>query len=90
MVIQDSNNSNSQQSIPYLGSLSALAARSFASTSELVDAILSLISDQLGLRTSFLTNITVTENRNRVVAAYNRPGGCGIVADSDLPLEDTF
>lgn len=90
MAMPSSNDSNTRQSIPYLSPLSALAARSYESTNELVDAVLSLVSDQLGLRTSFLTNITVTENRNRVVAAYNRPGGCGIMADSDLPLADTF
>lgn len=73
-----------------LGSLSALAARSYGSTSELVEAILSFITDQLGLRTSFLTHITATENRNHVIAAHNRPGGSGILADIDLPLEDTF
>lgn len=73
-----------------LGSLSALAARSFASTTELVDAILSFITGQLGLRTSFLTHITAGENRNHVIAAHNRPGGSNIPANTDLPLEDTF
>ncbi len=73
-----------------LGSLSALAARSYASTTELVEAILSFITEQLGLRTSFLTHITAGENRNHVIAAHNRPGGSGISANIELPLEDTF
>ena len=76
--------------LPYLGSLSHLAARSFSSTDALVDAVLSLIAVQLGLRTSFLTHITLAEKRNHVIAVYNQPGGCDIVADTDIPLEDTF
>ncbi len=73
-----------------LGSLSALAARSYGSTTELVDAILSFITDQLGLRTSFLTHITAADNRNHIIAAYNRLGGSEIPANIELPLEDTF
>lgn len=73
-----------------LGSLSALAARSYRSTTELVDAILSFITDQLGLRTSFLTHVTATDNRNHIIASHNRPGGSEIPANIELPLEDTF
>lgn len=75
---------------PYLGSLSALSAKSFPSTDAFVEAILALVSDQLGLRTSFLTHITPEENRNYIVAVHNDPDGCGLVAGSELPLEDTF
>ncbi len=90
MSAHDALRSQPQTPLPYLGSLSQLAARSFSSTEELVDAILSLIAVQLGLRTSFLTHITVTDNRNHVIAAYNQPGGCDVLADTELPLEDTF
>lgn len=76
--------------LPYLDSLSAFAANSFESTDALVNAVLALVSDQLGLRTSFLTHITSGENRNHVVAAYNQPDGCDVDAGIDLPLEDTF
>lgn len=75
---------------PYLDSLSALSAKSFPSTDALIEAILTLITEQLGLRTSFLTRITPGENRNHVVAAYNQPDGCEMVANIDLALEDTF
>lgn len=76
--------------LPYLDSLSAFAANSFESTDALIDAVLALISNQLGLRTSFLTHITPGENRNHVIAAYNQADGCDLVAGIDLPLEDTF
>ncbi len=74
----------------YIGSLSALSAKSFPSTEALIEAILALITDQLGLRTSFLTQITPADNRSHVVAAYNQPDGCDLPAGVDLPLEDTF
>lgn len=77
-------------SAPYLGPLSALAARSFVSTDALIEAILALVSDQLKLRTSFLTHITPSENRNHIIASFNRPDGCAITANTDLPLDDTF
>lgn len=75
---------------PYLDSLSALSAKGFSSTDALIEAILILITEQLGLRTSFLTQIALEENRNHVVAAHNQPGGCDIPAGIELPLEDTF
>lgn len=90
MSRHDTPQPHAQPSLPYLGSLSQLAARSFASTDALVEAILSLIAAQLGLRTSFLTHITSADNRNYVSAAYNHPGGSNIAADTELPLEDTF
>lgn len=76
--------------LPYLHPLSALAATSFPSTAALIDAILALITEQLGLRTSFLTQITPAANCNHVLAVYNQPHGCDLVAGIDLPLEDTF
>lgn len=75
---------------PALDSISILAARSFPSTDALIEAMLVLITDQLGLRTSFLTRITPRENRNHVIAAYSQPDGCGLESGIDLPLEDTF
>jgi hypothetical protein len=75
---------------PALDSLSTLAARSFPSTDALIAAVLVLITEQLGLRTSFLTHITPSENRNHVIAAYNQPDGCDLERGIDLPLEDTF
>lgn len=74
----------------HLNSLSALSAKSFPSTEALIEAILTLNSEQLGLRTSFLTHITVGDNINRIVAVHNQPGGCDLDANIDVPLEDTF
>ena len=73
-----------------LGGLAALAARGFGSTAEATQALLATIVAQLGLRTSFLTQITAGEGRNRVVAAHNGPGGCAIAPGAGLPLDDTF
>jgi len=70
--------------------LAALAARSFPSTAEATQAVLATISAQLGLRTTFLTRITAQDGRNRILAAHNEPGGSGILAGADLPLDETF
>jgi hypothetical protein len=90
MSVLNTNQPARNAQSPYLDSLSALSATSFPSTNALIDAILRLITEQIGLRTSFLTHITPGENRNHVVAAYNQPDGCDLAADTDLPLEDTF
>ncbi len=74
----------------YLGGVSSLAARSFPSTAEATQVLLETIIEQTGLRTSFLTQITAHEQRNHVLAASNRPGGCDIRAGVVLPLQDTF
>ena len=74
----------------FLGGLSELAARSFASTEEAMAAILRLIIEQFGMRTSFLTRITRELGRSEVLAAHNRPGGCDIAPGSLLELPLTF
>ena len=74
----------------YLGGLSELAGRSFDSAQEAREALLRLISEQLGMRSAFLTRITSGENRNEVVASHNAPGGCGIPIGAVLPLSGTF
>lgn len=76
--------------MPYLRSLSTLTARSFNSTAEATQAVLETIVEQLGLRSSLLTRFAPAEGRNRVLAAYNQPGGCDIPAGAELPLDDTF
>ncbi len=75
---------------PYLGGLSELAGRSFASTEEATEAVLRLLSEQLGMRTSFLTRIAPEEDRNEVLAVHNEPDGCAIPAGAVLPLSGTF
>ncbi len=74
----------------FLGGLSELAARSFVSTEEAMAAILLLIVDQFGMRTSFLTRITRELGRSEVLAALNRPGGCDVAPGSLLELPLTF
>lgn len=74
----------------YLSSLSALAGQSFASTQEAVEAILKLVVDELGLRSSFLTRIDQEECQNEVVMAANLAGGSDIRAGVALELPQTF
>ncbi len=79
------------ESLPaYLGRLSELAGRSFDSVEESTQALLKVISEQLGMRSAFLTHITPESNRNEVVASHNAPDGCGIPAGAVLPLSGTF
>lgn len=73
-----------------LHELAALAAHSFGSTAESIQALLKTIASQLGLRTSFLTEITPATGRNHILAAYDAPGGSGILAGTDLHLGDTY
>lgn len=82
---------NGQSTITtYLGGLSALAVQSFASTQAAFEATLQLISQQLGLRTSYLTKITVEQQLSHVLAAYNAPGGCDVATGALLALPETF
>lgn len=74
----------------YLGGLSELAGRSFDSVEEEREALLQLLSEQLGMRSAFLTRITPEENLNEVVASHNAPDGCGIPVGAVLPLSGTF
>ena len=74
----------------YLGGLSELAGRSFDSTDEAIRALLRLVSEQLGMRSTFLTHITPAEDRNEVVASHNAPDGCDIPTGVVLPLSGTF
>ena len=74
----------------YLGGLSELAGRSFNSVEEEREALLQLLAEQLGMRSTFLTRITPEENRNEVMASYNAPNGCGIPLGAVFPLSGTF
>ena len=78
------------EAVHFLGGLSELAARSFASTEEAMASILLLIVEQFGMRTSFLTRITRELGRSEVLAALNRPGGCDVAPGSLLELPLTF
>ena len=74
----------------YLGGLSELAGRGFNSVEEEREALLQLLAEQLGMRSTFLTRILPEENRNEIVASHNAPDGCGIPLGAVLPLSGTF
>lgn len=74
----------------YLSSVSELAGRSFASTQESLEAMLKLIVEQLGLRSSFVTHIVSQECQNEVLMAHNSPGGSDIPNRAQLELPETF
>ncbi len=73
-----------------LEGLSELAARSFASSEEATEAVLRLIADQVGARSTFLSRIATGEGRSNVLAAYNALDGCAVVPGAVLPLPQTF
>lgn len=74
----------------YLRELSTLPAASFASLEGSTQAILELIAEQLGLRSSYITHVVPEEDLNEVVAAYNKPGGCNVSAGGRGSLEKTY
>ena len=73
-----------------LDGLGVLAARQFASTADAIDAVLRAISEQTGVRSSFLTRITRDAGRSEAIAAFNAPGGCDVPAGVVLALPQTF
>ena len=73
-----------------LRELAALTARGFASTEEATAAVLRLIAEQVGVRSSFLSRVSRQTVRLEVLAAHNAPGGSDVVAGSTTPLPQTF
>jgi signal transduction histidine kinase len=74
----------------YLAGLSALATHGFTSIQAAVDAILQLMVEELGTRSSFLARITYENSQLEVVAALNMPGGCDIQIGTAVPLPKGF
>lgn len=74
----------------FLNSISELAAGRYCSTREMVEAVLELLTDQIGMRSSFLTRITSDRNRLEVLAAHNEPGGSDVPSEVSLELHETF
>lgn len=74
---------------PLLRELSALAAHSFASAEQAAVAVVRLVSNQLGMRTSYLTRL-LPQEQLEILAAYNAPGGCAITAGQIYPAPTTF
>lgn len=84
------NGSASNTAASLLGGLSSLAGRSFSTSGDAIEAILKLIADQLGMRTTHLSHISEEDNLQSVVAAFNAPDGCAVMAGSEIDLEDTY
>ncbi len=74
----------------YLSSLSDLAGRSFGSSQEMTEAVLQLVADELGIRSSFLPRIDRGRQRLQVLAAHNTPSGCDIITGDAFELRQTF
>lgn len=74
----------------FLSGLSALAGRSFTSTDETIAAVLALLVEQLGMRSSFVSRIDRAAGRFELVASHKAVGGCGIPPTGAVPLQDTF
>lgn len=89
-AVSEQKGAHSKGDDTYLVPLSGLTARSFASTSEALGAVLELIVDQFGLRSSFVTQIDREEGQNKVLLSYNAPGGSDVPTEALLELSDTF
>ncbi len=74
----------------YLSGLSALASRSFVSIQAAVEAILQLVVEQLGMRSSFIAHIKYENGELEVLAVRNMPGGCNIQVGTSVPLPKSF
>ncbi len=73
-----------------LARLSELAGHSFASKQETIEAILRLIVDQLGLRSSFLARTDREACQLEVVMAYNEVGGSEVQPGTVVELAQTY
>lgn len=81
---------DSQHTPHYLDSLSALSARSFATLSEVVESVLRLIVDEIGLRSSYMTQLDPSTQHATITAAVNQPGGSNIEPGANFPLGHLF
>ncbi len=70
--------------------LSALSARSFSSHEEAMETVLHAVGEFLGMRTSFLSNISRKDNRLTVVGAHSFEGGLPLAAGMEIPLSHAF
>jgi PAS domain S-box-containing protein len=78
-----------QTSTPLIRGLSALAAPSYASADAAAAAIVQLITDQLGMRTSYLTRL-LPEGKLEILAAYSAPEGCVLTVGAMYSVPETF
>jgi signal transduction histidine kinase len=88
--MKNMNSSADTDTNSYLSGLSALATRSFVSIQAAVEAILQLMIEQLGMRSSFIAHIKYENGELEVLAAHNMPGGCNIQVGTSVPLPKSF
>jgi diguanylate cyclase (GGDEF)-like protein len=74
---------------PGLGSISDLAATAFATSSEVLDAVLSLAQELLGMGTVFIAETDRRAGRLSVVAVREGAAGCGIEPGLEIPFHET-
>ena len=77
-------------STAYLDGLSTLAQRGFNSIQAAIDAVLQLVTEQLTMRSSFLTQVIPETEQAQVLAAFNEPDGCNIKVGSTPPFSVTL
>ena len=74
----------------YLGKLSPRVGRSYASIHEVMEAVLQLLVEQLGMRSVFVARAIAQENRLEVLVARIEAGGCEVAVGASLPLQRTL
>lgn len=70
--------------------LSALSIRSFTSFQEALDAVLDAMEKLLGMRTSFLSNISREDDCLTIVGTHSSEGGIALDPGTQIPLPQAF
>ncbi len=70
-----------------LRALAKYSAQSFSSREEAISALLTMLGEQTGMRSAFLSHIE--QDRLEIVADYDQDG-CGIRAGASFPVDDAF
>lgn len=73
-----------------LDRLSRLAGTRFASLDDATAAVLQTVTDVLGMRTSWVSEVDNETCELGIVASHNEPGGCDVAAGGSAPLTSTF
>lgn len=87
---EEARSAGDASSAAVLDGLSELAGQAFASTAEATMAVLRLVAEQLGVRSSFLSRIRREEGRFEVLTAHNAPGGCDMATGAILSLPQAY
>ncbi len=70
--------------------LPEVSGRSFDSSGDMIEGVLRLLAQQLGMRSCLLARTMREEDRHEVLAAYNLPGGCNVLTGSIFEMHQTF